>query len=180
MLRLVLLLFGSFRAALHSRADLVIENLALRQQLAVLAHTGRRGRVTGAARLFWVTLRRLWARWSDVLVFVKPETALGRTVSQSAGSEACVANCSITPSSSTSVTFADRWESTVPTTIRTAGTTRLKRRLPAVVFPLPRGSRLCSRGSQAVGRSASPVPLGCVEEWADRFWRATTRHRAQR
>ena len=31
-------------------------NLALRQQLAVLAHTGRRGRVTGADRLFWVTL----------------------------------------------------------------------------------------------------------------------------
>ncbi len=76
MLRLVLLLFGSFRAALHSRADLVIENLALRQQLAVLAHTGRRGRVTGADRLFWVTLRRLWARWSDVLVFVKPETVI--------------------------------------------------------------------------------------------------------
>ena len=62
MLRLVLLLFGSFRAALHSRADLVIENLARRQQLAVLAHTGRRGYVTGADRLFWVTLRRLWAR----------------------------------------------------------------------------------------------------------------------
>src|SRR2546425_1404403 len=58
MLRLVLLLFGSFRAALHSRADLVIENLALRQQLAVLAHPGRRGSVTGADRLFWVTLRR--------------------------------------------------------------------------------------------------------------------------
>jgi len=76
MLRLVLLLFGSFRAALHSRADLVIENLAPRQQLAVLAHTGRRGRVTGADRLFWVTLRRLWARWSDVLVFVKPETVI--------------------------------------------------------------------------------------------------------
>src|SRR5438309_8794889 len=76
MLRLFLLLFGSFRAALRSRADLVIENLALRQQLAVLAHTGRRGRVTGADRLFWVTLRRLWARWSDVLVFVKPETVI--------------------------------------------------------------------------------------------------------
>ena len=76
MLRLVLLLFGSFRAALHSRADLVIENLGLQQQLAVLADTGRRGRVTGADRLFWVTLRRLWARWSDVLVFVKPETVI--------------------------------------------------------------------------------------------------------
>jgi len=22
---------------------------------------------------------------------------------------------------------------------------------------------------------ASPVPLGCVEEWADRFWRATAK-----
>src|SRR5437016_6506583 len=76
MLGLVLLLFDSFRGALRSRADLVIENLALRQQLAVLAHTGRRGRVTGADRLFWVTLRRLWTRWSDVLVFVKPETVI--------------------------------------------------------------------------------------------------------
>jgi len=77
MLRLVLLLFGSVRAALHSRADLVIENLALRQQLAVLvAHSGRRGRITGADRLFWVTLRRVWARWTDVLVFVKPETVI--------------------------------------------------------------------------------------------------------
>jgi len=62
MLGLVLLLFDSFRAALRSRADLVIENLALRQQLAVLAHTDRGGRVTGADRLFWVTLRRLCAR----------------------------------------------------------------------------------------------------------------------
>src|SRR5260370_7224491 len=51
MLRLLLLLFGSLRAALHSRADLVIENLALRQQLAVLAHTGRRGRVRGRDRM---------------------------------------------------------------------------------------------------------------------------------
>src|SRR5712692_9255106 len=50
--------------------------MALRQQLAVLAHTGRRGRVTGADRLFWVTLRRLWARWYDALVFVKPETVI--------------------------------------------------------------------------------------------------------
>jgi hypothetical protein len=76
MLRFVLVLFASLRAALYSRTDLVIENLALRQQLAVLAHTGRRGRLTGADRLFWVTLRRAWTRWSDVLVFVKPETVI--------------------------------------------------------------------------------------------------------
>ena len=75
MLGLVLLLFG-LRAALHSRADLVIENLALRQQLAVLAHPGRPWQRDWADRLFWVTLRRLWARWSDVLVFAKPETVI--------------------------------------------------------------------------------------------------------
>src|SRR5438552_11181970 len=33
----------------------------------------------------------------------RPSEVLGRTVSQSAGSETCVANCSITPSSSTNV-----------------------------------------------------------------------------
>ena len=76
MLRFVLLLFAALRAALYSRTDLVFENLALRQQLAVLAHSGRRGRVTGADRLFWVALRRVWTRWSDVLVFVKPETVI--------------------------------------------------------------------------------------------------------
>ena len=27
-------------------------------------------------RLFWVTLRRVWTRWSDMLVLVKPETVI--------------------------------------------------------------------------------------------------------
>src|SRR3989441_3693811 len=108
----------------------------------------------------------------------RPSEALGRTVSQSAGSEAFVANCSITPSSSTSVTFADCWESTLPTTIRTARTTRLKRRLRRSSSLCLAGNRRCYRGSQAAGPSASLPPLGCVEEWADRFWRATQLQRA--
>jgi len=28
-------------------------------------------------RLFWTTLRRIWSRWTDVLVLVKPETVVG-------------------------------------------------------------------------------------------------------
>ena len=28
-------------------------------------------------RLFWTTLRRIWSRWTDVLVIVKPETVVG-------------------------------------------------------------------------------------------------------
>jgi hypothetical protein len=28
-------------------------------------------------RLFWTSLRRIWSRWADVLVIVKPETVVG-------------------------------------------------------------------------------------------------------
>jgi hypothetical protein len=40
------------------RADLLLENLALRQQLAVLVHSGRRPRIDGADRVFWMILSR--------------------------------------------------------------------------------------------------------------------------
>jgi transposase InsO family protein len=74
--RLLLLLLGVLRSVCRSRADLMLENAALRHQLAVLMRAGRRPRVTAADRWFWVILRRLWRRWSEVVVFVKPETVV--------------------------------------------------------------------------------------------------------
>ena len=74
--RLLLLLLGILRSACRCRADLVLENVALRHQLGVLMQAGRRPRVTAVDRGFWVVLRRLWRRWSEVLVFVKPETVV--------------------------------------------------------------------------------------------------------
>ena len=71
MLRLALLLASAVRSAFRSRADLTIENLALRQQLAVFASSCRRRQITAVDRLFWVALRKLWFRWSEVLLFVK-------------------------------------------------------------------------------------------------------------
>jgi hypothetical protein len=76
MLRLLLVLLRGLRSAVRSRADLMLENLALRQQLAAFAHSGRRPRIGATDRLFWMMLRRLWSRWLDVLVFVKPETVI--------------------------------------------------------------------------------------------------------
>jgi transposase InsO family protein len=76
MIRGFLLAIGVLRAVFLSRADLLLENLALRQQLAVFARNGRRPRIVAADRLFWLALRRVWLRWSDVLVFVKPETVV--------------------------------------------------------------------------------------------------------
>ena len=42
---------------------LAIENLALRQQLAVYRRTATRPRLRTTDRLFWVGLARAWTRW---------------------------------------------------------------------------------------------------------------------
>ncbi len=76
MFRGFLLAIGALRAVSLSQADLVLENLALRQRLAAFARSGRRPRIVAADRLFWIVLRRLWLRWSNVLIFVKPETVV--------------------------------------------------------------------------------------------------------
>jgi len=57
----------------RSRANAPLEVLALRQQLAVLKRKRLRPELSRADRAFWVVLRRLWPRWSDALVIVKPE-----------------------------------------------------------------------------------------------------------
>jgi hypothetical protein len=76
MIATLVLLLGVFRSALQGRADLLLENLALRQQLAVFSRSGRRPRISVPDKLFWTALRRFWSRWTDVLVFVNPETVI--------------------------------------------------------------------------------------------------------
>jgi len=63
-------------SAFRSRHQLVLENLALRQQLAAFKARGKTPRIRAADRAFWVLLRRLWARWADALVIVKPDTVV--------------------------------------------------------------------------------------------------------
>src|SRR5262249_28045235 len=76
MLRLLLELLRGLRSAVRSHAALMLENLALRQQPAAFAHSGRRPRIGATARLFWIVLRRLWAPWLDGPLFVKPEPVI--------------------------------------------------------------------------------------------------------
>jgi len=76
MLNFFILLFGTARAAFRSHAYLVVENLALRQQLAAYACSGRRPRIATADRWFWIALHRFCSHWAEVLVFVKPETVI--------------------------------------------------------------------------------------------------------
>jgi len=76
MRRLLRLLFDLFIRLIHSRSDLLLENLALRQQLAVLERRCSRPRFSTPDRLFWVILRRLWPDWRRVLILVQPETVI--------------------------------------------------------------------------------------------------------
>ncbi len=69
-------LLTTLATLLHSRSDLILEDLALRQQLAVLQARLPRHRMRAGDRLFWMVLRRLWPKWRQVLVLVKPETVL--------------------------------------------------------------------------------------------------------
>ena len=52
-------LFGAFRP----RGDLLLENLALRHQIAVLSRRAKKPRFSNSDRLLWIFLRRIWSRW---------------------------------------------------------------------------------------------------------------------
>src|SRR6516165_12769835 len=69
LLRLVPFLCGGHR-------PLALENLALRQQLAVYKRTASRPRLHRSDRLFWAWLSRVWTGWRDALVIVAPDTVL--------------------------------------------------------------------------------------------------------
>src|SRR5215831_1840982 len=57
--------------------QLRLENLALRQPLAVLRRSApKRLKLTLADRIFWVWLLRLWGNWKSALMIVKAETVV--------------------------------------------------------------------------------------------------------
>jgi putative transposase len=69
LLRFLPFLFGGHR-------QLALENVALRQQLAVYKRTVPRPRLRTTDRLLWVGLARIWAGWRRSLVIVTPDTVL--------------------------------------------------------------------------------------------------------
>jgi|SRR5215469_7575496 len=67
MFDLLRLLLGLLVRLFHSRKSLLIENLALRQQLAVFKRKHSRPRLEAGDKLFWVGLRRFWLSWKNPL-----------------------------------------------------------------------------------------------------------------
>lgn len=68
--------FGSAPSFVRSHNDLLLENLVLRQQVAVLKRRKRRLKLGRVDKLFWVAVRRVWTEWSRSLVIVSPETVV--------------------------------------------------------------------------------------------------------
>jgi hypothetical protein len=56
--------------------NLLIENLALRQQLAIIKQHVKRPKIRNRDRIFWVVFSGLWKDWKSVLIVVKPETVI--------------------------------------------------------------------------------------------------------
>jgi putative transposase len=76
VLTLLLTVLATARSALRTHAALALENLALRQQLAVLQRRRPRPPLVWTDRLLWVGLSRVWSRWRGALVIVKPATVV--------------------------------------------------------------------------------------------------------
>jgi putative transposase len=53
-----------------------LENLVLRQQLAVLKRRHPRPSLGLFDKLFWVVTRRVWSAWKQYLIIVTPETVV--------------------------------------------------------------------------------------------------------
>src|ERR1700752_1655780 len=76
MFRHVGLWLGLLTRCLQSHRSLLLENLALRQQLAVLKRKHPRPRMGAVDKIFWVFARRFWGAWKQSLVLVNPETVV--------------------------------------------------------------------------------------------------------
>jgi hypothetical protein len=76
MPRMLRLFFLLVIRSVRSRHDLLLDNLALRQQLAVLARRRPQPKFSQSDRLFWIALRRLWPGWRKALTLVHPDIVL--------------------------------------------------------------------------------------------------------
>ncbi len=77
MIGILFVIFCSLGAALQTRRNLILENLALRHPIAVLNRTVKKPKLSNADRILWICLRAVWSRWQRALVILQPQTVVG-------------------------------------------------------------------------------------------------------
>ena len=76
MLELLIVVVRAFMLTFRGHRELVLENLALRQQLAALRRTTKHARLRRRDRFFWIVLARSWRNWRTALLLVQPDTVV--------------------------------------------------------------------------------------------------------
>jgi putative transposase len=76
VLEMIVVVVRALALACRGHHELVLENLALRQQLNVLRRTDKRPHLRRRDRLFWIVLAKTWRHWRAALVLVQPDTVV--------------------------------------------------------------------------------------------------------
>jgi putative transposase len=76
MIKALFYLVALLSVGCKQRRGLALENLALRQQLALFNLNQKRLQLRRTDRLFWAWISRFWERWRESLIVVKPNTVV--------------------------------------------------------------------------------------------------------
>jgi putative transposase len=76
MLTSLVVLLRTIGLICRGHRAVALENLALRQQVAVLTRTVKRPRLRTRDRLFWILLAHAWREWRTALLVVRPDTVV--------------------------------------------------------------------------------------------------------
>ena len=68
VMEMIVLIARALTLACRGHQELVLENLALRQQLQAFTRASARPRLGWRDRLFWIVLAKTWQRWRTALV----------------------------------------------------------------------------------------------------------------
>lgn len=71
-----LLIAGFVHSLFRSRHQLILENLALRQQVAMLRQSVKKPRPSVADKFFWIVLSRYVDGWRKILCSLHPDTVV--------------------------------------------------------------------------------------------------------
>jgi len=67
------LFLSSLLRCFRSRRSLLLENLALRQQIVVLKRKHSRPRIALFDKTFWILAHKFWSVWRQALLMVSPD-----------------------------------------------------------------------------------------------------------
>ena len=76
LIRFLTISFIIFKVIFKSKNDLLLENIALRQQLSTYLIKKTKPKLTDLDRSFWIVLKHIFGKWRDSLVIVKPQTVI--------------------------------------------------------------------------------------------------------